>query len=305
MKIKKLKPILFTVLTVIVVLVTVLIYFTGDVFSSHPKITASKTVPVIERNEDTEMKIQFIRHATLVIVIENKKILVDPMLADIGTEPPIPLTLNRTKNPLIPLPVEKNSLVKDIDAVLLTHYHPDHFDEEAENTLPKDILIYCQPGDDEMLKEKGFTNVQMIDSEVEWGNISITRFPANHAEGFLREQSGKSSSYYIQTEKESLFLTGDAILDELLENSLKETQANIIIANAGSAKFILGKPITLTSDALKSITQLLPDARIIAVHMDAINHCRLTKDELGKLIAEENLTKDIYVPNEGDILSFK
>ena len=140
------------------------------------------------------MEIQFIRHATLVIVVENKKILVDPMLGDIGTESPYPLTSNRVKNPSIPLPVEKDSLLKDIDAVLLTHYHPDHFDRETENTLPKDMLIYCQPGTGEMLKEKGFTNVQVIDSKVELDEISIMRFSVNHGEGMWGEPMGKSSS---------------------------------------------------------------------------------------------------------------
>ena len=315
MSIKKiLKPILLSVLSIIVILVTVMIYFATDLFSTQPELTASKTVAVVDKNEDTEMKIQFIRHATALIVMENKKILVDPMLGDIGTESPYPLTANRIKNPLIPLPVEKDSLLKDIDAVLLTHYHPDHFDKEAENTLPKDMLIFCQPGDDVMLKGKGFTNVQVVDNKAELGEISITRFPVNHGEGIWQEPMGKSSSFYIEnmeniknieTKKESLFITGDAIFDELLENALKETQANLIVANAGAAQFIIGKPITLISEALKSITQLLPDTRIIAVHMDAINHCRLTKDKLKKYIAEENLAKNIDVPNEGDVLSFQ
>ena len=310
MSIKKiLKLILLSVLSIIVILVTVMIYFATDLFSTQPELTASKTVAVVDKNEDTEMKIQFIRHATALIVMENKKILVDPMLGDIGTESPYPLTANRVKNPMIPLPVEKDSLLKDIDAVLITHYHPDHFDREAENTLPKDMLIFCQPGDDEILKVKGFTNVQAIENKTEFGELSITRFPVNHGEGIWQEPMGKSSSFYIEgnieTKNESVFITGDAIFDELLETGLKETQANLIVANAGAAQFIIGKPITLTSDALNGITQLLPDTRIIAVHMDAINHCKLTKDKLKKYIAEENLAKNIDVPNEGDVLSFQ
>lgn len=77
------------------------------------------------------------------------------MLSDVGMLPPIPLTSNRMKNPLIPLPVEINGLIKDVDAILLTHYHSDHFDKAAENILPKNILIFCQPDDDKKLKKMG------------------------------------------------------------------------------------------------------------------------------------------------------
>src|SRR5271157_3713911 len=173
---------------------------------------------------------QFIRHATFVLKLNNKKILVDPMLSDVRVLPPIPSRANRMRNPLIPLPVEINNLIKDVDAILLTHYHSDHFDKLAEKILPKNILIFCQPGDDKKLKGKGFTNVQTINDKIEWESISFKRFPANHAEGyFLNKLMGKSSSYYIQKGIESLFITGDAILDKLLVNSLEEIKPNLII----------------------------------------------------------------------------
>jgi L-ascorbate metabolism protein UlaG (beta-lactamase superfamily) len=234
----------------------------------------------------------------------NKKILVDPMLSDIGTLPPIPLTPRRTNNPLISLPLEKTSLIKDIDAVLLTHYHFDHFDKVAENILPKNILVFCQPVDEAKLNKKGFINVQVIDNNIEWGKISIKRFPANHAEEFLLKKAlGKSSSYFLQTESDSLFITGDAILDQLLVNSLEKIKPNSIIVYSGSAQFLFGKPITLTYNSLKRIRLLLPEAKIMAVHLDAINHCLLSKDELRKSIIRDNLTMDIIIPNEGDMLS--
>jgi len=300
---KLLKPILLSLLAIVIVLASVVVYFATDLFASSPQAGEFKNIPVLQKSEDSVMKIQFIRHATLLITVENKKILVDPMLGDIGTESPYPLTANRVKNPLIPLPVEKNSLIKNVDAVLLTHYHPDHFDREAENILAKGMLIYCQPGTDKMLKSKGFTNVQVIEDKVEFGNISISRSYVNHGEGIWLEPMGKSSSFYIETKNESLFITGDAVFDELLESSLKEIKPKIIIANAGAAQFIIGKPITLTADALKSIARLLPDTKIIADHMNTINHCKLTKDKLKEFIVEEKLTKNIFIPDEGDILS--
>jgi L-ascorbate metabolism protein UlaG (beta-lactamase superfamily) len=252
------------------------------------------------------MKIQFIRHATFVLTVNNKKIVVDPMLSNPGALPPIPLTPNRVRNPLIPLPVDVNELISGADAVLLTHYHFDHFDSAAEKLLPKDILIFCQPGDDKKLNDKGFANLRVINEVVEWKTLSIRRFPANHGKGFLLGKIlKKSSSYFIQAGDESLFITGDALLDQLLISSLRETKPEHIIANTGAAKFLFGEPITLTADALLQIKHILPKAKILAVHMDAINHCQLSKDALQKYLIENKVMADITVPNEGDCISFK
>lgn len=85
------------------------------------------------------------------------------------------------------------------------------------------------------------------------------------------------------------------------------TQPKLIIANTGECQFTEENPVlapgitmTLTRIELNEMTRLLPESKIIAVHMDAINHCSLTKDELGKYIENEKLEKNIVVPNEGD-----
>ncbi|MCK5052080.1 MAG: MBL fold metallo-hydrolase [Candidatus Cloacimonetes bacterium] len=302
---KILKPVLLTGAVIILVLVSIVVYFATDIFARNPEMTEFKNIPVVQKSINSDMEIQFIRHATVLIIVENKKILVDPMLGEIGTESPYPMTANRIKNPLISMPVKNENLIKDLDAVLLTHYHPDHFDKTAENILPKDLLIYCQPGDDILLKEKGFVNVQVIDIKSDLGEISIMRYEVNHAEGIWEGPMGKSSAYFLKTENDSLLISGDTIYDKNFENVLNETQPNLVIANAGAAQFIIGTPITLTADALKNITKILPNSKIFAVHMDAINHCVLLKDDLRKFVAEEGLTKSIFVPNEGGMLSIK
>jgi L-ascorbate metabolism protein UlaG (beta-lactamase superfamily) len=249
------------------------------------------------------LKIHFIRHATFIIDTGNKKILVDPMLSDEGSLPPIPSTPRKRKNPLIPLPVEKGSLLKGIDAVLVTHYHFDHFDKAAKHMLPKDMLIFCQPGDEVKLTRQGFTNIRAIEQSVEWEGLSITRFPANHGQGFpVKLLLGKSSSYFLKTASDSLFITGDAILDPWLIRSLTEIIPGSVVAYSGSAQFLFGKPITLNYESLRGIRQLVPEVKIVAIHMDAINHCLLTKDELRKLVIKEGFSEDIIIPEEGEIV---
>jgi L-ascorbate metabolism protein UlaG (beta-lactamase superfamily) len=258
------------------------------------------------------MEIQHIRNASIIVSFNNLKILVDPVLSDKDAEPPMPFS-NKNKNPLIQLPIDKSKIVENISAVLLTHYHSDHFDVGAEMFLPKDILIFCQPYDYNKLKEKGFSNLQMIDSVFNWKGIRISRFLTSHHKGSTGALPfGESSSFCLQVERESLFITGDAILDDRLSNSLIETNPQVIVANTGECQFTDENPVldpnitmTLTRSELKEITTFLPNSKLIAIHMDAINHCSLGKNDLREYIENENLKKHIVIPNEGDIISYK
>ena len=40
---------------------------------------------------------------------------------------------------MIPLPFGKEKLLQNMDAILLSHNHFDHFDKEAINVIPKDL----------------------------------------------------------------------------------------------------------------------------------------------------------------------
>lgn len=255
------------------------------------------------------LQIQLIRSATVKITIHQQHLLIDPILADKGTEPAIFFSNDR-KIPMIDLPFQRDSVLKNVDAILLTHYHPDHFDSAAEQYVPKDMLIFCQPGDDAKLKEKGFTNTRVIDSTVNWQGISFSRYLSSHYPGAKGEPPfGISSSYHLQSGNDAVFITGDAILDDLLKASLTATRPPIVIANTGECQFSRDNPVlapgvtmTLTTGELKAITQLLPATTVIAVHMDAINHCSLTKADLRQFVAKEKLQKRIRVPNEGEVV---
>ena len=124
------------------------------------------------------MNIKFLRNATLVLTINGKNILVDPMLAGKGSYDPIPNTANTLRNPLVDLPLtpaELTRLILEIDAVLLTHIHNDHWDITARELLPKDIPVFCQPANVDVITGTGFTNVQPANDTITWNNIRFYR----------------------------------------------------------------------------------------------------------------------------------
>ncbi|KWZ45813.1 hypothetical protein WS73_17005 [Burkholderia savannae] len=74
------------------------------------------------------MKFRQVRNATVLIEYAGTRFLVDPMLASKGTYPGLEGTVNgHLKWPTVELPIAMDAIL-DVDAVIVTHTHPDHWD---------------------------------------------------------------------------------------------------------------------------------------------------------------------------------
>ena len=83
-------------------------------------------------------------------------------------------------NPTVELPFSIEEII-DIDAVFLTHTHPDHWDETAVNVIPKDKLVFVQHEvDEQILRSQGFVNVQIFSEDTDYNGISFTRTACQH-----------------------------------------------------------------------------------------------------------------------------
>ena len=86
------------------------------------------------------MKFQQIRSATSIVTFAGKRFLIDPMLAEQGTYPSVPDTTSTGRgNPDCELPCPVQDLF-NVDAVIVTHLHFDHFDEAAARQKVADLL---------------------------------------------------------------------------------------------------------------------------------------------------------------------
>ena len=92
------------------------------------------------------MRLTLVRNATVILELDGRRILVDPMLDDAGARPPVADTANPVPNPTVPLPFPAEEVVRSVDAVLVTHRHRDHLDGRAEALLPRDVPVFCQLG---------------------------------------------------------------------------------------------------------------------------------------------------------------
>lgn len=260
-------------------------------------------------------KLQFIRNATVVFYYAGKRILMDPMLAPKEAYPGFPGTVNsEVRNPTVEMPVNFESLF-EVDAVLVSHLHTDHWDRFAVQSLPKHLKILVQNEEDaQTVRSQGFTDVEALPEKKVFDGIQILKTRCQHGNDAayavpeLIEFLGESSGFYFNAEKEpSVYFLGDTIWIEEVAYNLTTLKPDIVVVNAGHAQMAdqrYGAIITGKEDVAE-IHRLLPETTIIAIHMEALNHCTLSRKELRKFAKENGFSKKLIIPADGETVSFQ
>src|SRR5688572_25599700 len=105
------------------------------------------------------MQLQLIRSATLRLNYGGRLILIDPYLAGKHDYDPL---VGKSRNPMVDLPCKAEDVLDQVEMVIVSHLHPDHFDQAAWERLPKSLPLYCQPGDEDFIRGKGFGDVRVL-----------------------------------------------------------------------------------------------------------------------------------------------
>ena len=189
----------------------------------------------------------------------------------------------------MPLPFPAEEVVRDLDAVIVTHRHRDHLDARAEELLPRDVPVFCQPEDEEALRELGLEACS-VDESTDWDGLRLTRTPARHGSGRIAELLAPVSGFVV----DDLYLAGDTVWYEDVEETIARHQPRVAIVNAGGAEFVEGGLIVMGIDDVREVVARVPT--VVAVHMEALNHCFLSRDELRRAVPS------VLVPEDGETL---
>jgi L-ascorbate metabolism protein UlaG (beta-lactamase superfamily) len=235
------------------------------------------------------VQLTLVRNATLLLELAGKRVLVDPMLDDEGARPPIEGTRNPVPNPTAALPLPAEEVVSGLDAVLVTHRHRDHLDGTAEQLLPRDVPVFCQPEDEEALRELGLA-ARAVDDEVAWEGLRIVRTPGRHGTGPIADALAPVSGFVL----DGLYIAGDTVWYEGVEATIERHRPSVAVVNAGGAEFAEGGLIIMGIDDVREVVARVPT--VVAVHLEALNHCYLTRAALRAALP------DVLVPADGETL---
>ena len=252
-----------------------------------------------------------IRNATVKINYGGKVFLVDPMFAPKDAYKGFEGTLNSHLNwPRVELPFSTNEILKDVDAVIITHTHLDHLDETAIKAIPKDILMFSQDEKDKAYLEKsGFKNVKIMTKNSSFGNVKLSIAGGLHGSQELvfkyKELLGKVSGVVFSAKNEkTIYLAGDTVFNKDVEDVIKNYNPEIIILNSGDAQLGDGSSILMTKEEVLATHKVAPKAKIIAVHMEAVNHSALSRYELKEYSKQKGMEDFVFIPKDGESLKF-
>jgi len=259
--------------------------------------------PRIGAGQSRVVRLRLIRHATLVMSYAGKTLLVDPMLAESGTLPPVSRTPNPRPNPLVPLPATAATLLAGIDAVLVTHTHNDHWDAVAAKQVPQGTLAFVQPEDVKKLGDQGFSNLRPIDTATTWESIRITRTGGEHGRGEVGQRMAPVSGFVLAAPGwPTVYIAGDTVWCAEVARAIQVHQPHAIVVNAGAAQFLEGGPITMDGDDVLKVCEAAPASTVVAVHMEAINHCLLTRSALRAAVKGSRQPTRVLIPSDGEIV---
>jgi L-ascorbate metabolism protein UlaG (beta-lactamase superfamily) len=264
--------------------------------------------------DKSTVQLQEIRNATVKITYADTTFLIDPMLSKKGTYPGFKNTYrSELRNPLVELPMSEDDVLNGVDAVIVTHTHLDHWDDAAQKLIPKTTPLFVQhQSDADIIRRQGFKNVRILDDRTEFGGVTLSKIGGQHGTDkmyttpMIAQLLGEAMGVVFQSpQHKTLYLAGDTIWRPEVDQALEQFKPEIIVLNAGYARIsgfdnsiIMGK-----NDVLKA-SKLMPKSKVVAVHMDAINHMSLTRKELKQFVHANSIDSHVDIPQDGESLKF-
>ena len=227
----------------------------------------------------------FIGNATTVLRLGDFTLLTDPAFGPAGSRVHLGYGAwtRRVKDPaLAAVPVP------ELDAVLLSHLHSDHFDAEARVRLPGELPIVTTRQAERKLRRKRFTAAQGLATweSHTWSRgrqtLRVTSVPGRHGPGvidrLLPDVMGSVVELAVDDDvKLRLYITGDTLYRPwLAEVPRRCGPIDVMLVHLGNTR-LLGVMLTMDARHGAQLATVIRPALTVPIHIDdyAVQKMRL------------------------------
>jgi L-ascorbate metabolism protein UlaG (beta-lactamase superfamily) len=208
----------------------------------------------------------------------------------------------------------------EIDAVVLSHWHGDHFDQVAQERLDRDLPVVTTAEASRALGEIGFTRSVPLET---WsshdlsgggGRVRITALPGRHAPAgldvALPDVMGSCLEFYGAGGAEEvvgapdlrLYISGDTLMFEgIREIAERVPQLDLALIHLGGTR-VFGVTVTMDAEqGLELMRTLRPDVTV-PIHYNDYDSFKSPLSDFQELVRDAGLESRVAYVSHGDVL---
>ncbi|MYS54355.1 MBL fold metallo-hydrolase [Streptomyces sp. SID6013] len=246
-----------------------------------PDPTQSPNAPNPEKPPEGAADIRFIGNATLLIRYGDLTLLTDPNFLHRGQRAHLGygLVSRRVTEPALDV---RQLPHEDLDAVVLSHLHGDHFDRVARRGLDRGLPFVTTPHGSRLLQ--GLYGFRRATGLRTWethtlrhgdSTVRITSLPGRHAPGparfLLPPVMGSLLEFGDRTGETRLvvYLSGDTLMYEgLREIAVRHPDIHLAVLHLGGTTLPGGLVVTMDAGQGADLLDLLRPRRAMPIHYD-------------------------------------
>ena len=269
------------------------------------------------RNESPDFgrgSVFFVGTATVVIRYAGFTILTDPNFLHAGDHVHLGygLTSVRQTNPAVEI-----EDLPQMDYVLLSHLHGDHFDRVAEEKLNKATPIISTRHAVRYLKRKGFSRARSLNT---WETVSVTKgearvrltaLPGTHAPGPLAAVLPPvmgSMMEFGDGEGETrlrMYISGDTLIyDRLREIPRHYPEIDLALLHLGGTR-VLGVMVTMDAEQGVEAMRILNPKTAVPIHYNDYTAFKSPLENFKHAIEGAGLEEQVRYLSHGDTYEFE
>jgi L-ascorbate metabolism protein UlaG (beta-lactamase superfamily) len=256
----------------------------------------------------------FVGTATVIIRYAGFTILTDPNFLHKGDHVHLGYGLEseRLTNPAIEL-----DKLPPIDAVVLSHYHEDHFDKDVEARMDKRTLVVTTPEAAKHLQDHGFTNVQATGKwqSVEFAKgdarLRITAMPARHGPPVMNHALPETMGSMLEfqpvagTTSYRMYISGDTLVyDELPQIPKRYPNIDLALLHLGGTR-AAGVLVTMDAEQGVQAIRIINPGLAIPIHYDDYDVFKSPLEDFIAAVKMAGLGNKVQILAHGDTFDFR